>query len=66
MTVTDEVGQAELGRFIAQDGNSELRIETSAMQLGLRLAGLLRNEQILLRRLLAAIQSESSGNASSD
>jgi hypothetical protein len=36
------------------------------MQFGLRLIGLLRNEQTLLRRWLAAIESESSGNASSD
>ena len=66
MTVADKVGQAELDRFVVRVGNSEQQVETSATQLGLRLADLFRNEQTLPGRLQAAIQSESSGNASRD
>lgn len=66
MTDADETGQAELVRFYTWNGNSEQQIETSATQLGLRLADLFRIEQTLRGRLLAAIQSESSSNASSD
>jgi hypothetical protein len=56
---THSAGEAELDQFKTQNGNTEWRVETSATQLGLRLAGLSRNEQTLPKRWPNAIQFES-------